>query len=146
MRMKLWHVITTVVGLLALLAVTVFVLSRWHALPEQISTHFDAAGRAESFGGKGSLITLLATGWIVFLLITVLSFFPQTWNVSNRSPQGLRATANMLAVIRLIIALMFSWMIFCTSQSRNLGLWFMPVTMTAVFGTVIAGLIATLRK
>ena len=73
MRPKLWHHIMTVLGFLILLAVTVFVLIRWSSLPEQIPSHFGAAGQIDGYSGKSGLIVLLVFGWIMYVFVTVCS-------------------------------------------------------------------------
>ena len=130
MKPKLWHHIMTGLGAALLLAATVFVLVRWSSLPEQIPSHFDAAGNPDGYGGKSGLIVLLVFFWFMYALITVCSFFPSTWNVPGKNrPNGLNATADMLAILRVLLALMLGWMLFCSALGRGLGAWFLPAVL-----------------
>ena len=148
MKPKLWHHLMTGLGLLILLAVTVFVLLRWQSLPEQIPTHFDGAGQADAYSsGKGGLIMLLFTAWGMYALITVTSFFPSTWNMPGKNrPAGLRAGADMLAVLRVQMAFMFAWLLFCTAAGRDLGVWFLPVTLGSTALNLVIGVVRALRS
>ena len=146
MRPKLWHHVLTGLSALSLLGVTVYTVVRWGSLDGQIPTHFDAAGQPTSYGGPGTLLMLLVMGWMILALFTVLSFFPSLWSVPNRNPRTLAATANLLAVMKLVITLMFCWIAFCSVQGRPLGAWFMPVTMAGMFAPIVYLLIACAKK
>ncbi|MBR1456183.1 MAG: DUF1648 domain-containing protein [Oscillospiraceae bacterium] len=142
---KLWHHLCTALGLALLLCATVFALLRWPALPDAIPTHYDAAGAATSYGGKGAFAGLLVTAWLLYAAMTVLSFFPQTWNLPKQTPRALQASADMLAVLRPLLAFLFGWIILRTAQGRALGVWFLPVTLGAVFVDLAVGLVRARR-
>lgn len=146
MRPKLWHHILTGLSALALLGVTIYTVIRWGSLAGKIPTHYDAAGQPTSYGGPETLLVLLVMGWMMLVMFTVISFFPSIWNVPNRSPRTLAATANMLAVMKFVITLMFSWIVFCSVQGRPIGAWFMPVTMVGIFAPIVYLLIAAAKK
>ena len=146
MRPKLWHHIVTGLSGLSLLGVTVYTVIRYGSLPEKIPTHFDGAGLADGFGHKSGLVMLLFLSWMMFGMLTVVSFFPDAWNVPNRNPRTLAAVADMLAAMKLVTTLMFCWLILCSVQGWNLGGWFLPVTMAGLFAPLVHLLIAAARK
>lgn len=166
MRQKIWYHIMTVLSFLALLGVTLFVLLRWSSLPAQIPVHYDGAGQPSGYGGRGELISLMVVSWLMLAVLTVLSFFPQTWNLPGtgrravriasfrtvsigavgQSPRALQAAADMLAVLRLEIALLFSWLLLCSSQAKPVGAWFLPVMLAAVLANVLVGLVRSRKK
>ena len=146
MRPKLWHHILTCVSGVFLLGMTVYTVIRYGSLPAKIPTHFDGAGVADGFGHKSTLVMLLFLAWMLFGLLTVCAFFPDTWSVPKRGPRTLAAAADMLAVMKLVMVLMFCWMIFCTVQSRNLGSWFLPATLVGMFAPLVHLIIAAVRK
>ena len=59
MGFKIFRIVLQALGLLVLLAVTVFILSRWAQLPAELPTRFDAAGQPTSYGDRSSLVSLL---------------------------------------------------------------------------------------
>ncbi len=146
MRPRIWHHVMTALGLMILLAATLFAVIRWHAIPEQVPMHFDASGQASGYGSKSTIIFLLIAAWVTYVVITVVSFFPNAWNMPGRNrPNGLRAAADMMAVMRPILAFLFGWLIFCSAQGRGLGAWFLPVTMGALLGNVLMGIARAMR-
>ena len=83
----------------------------------------------------------------MYLVITVLSFFPSAWNMPGKNrPGGLRAAADMLAVLRPLIAFMFAWMLFCSARGQDLGAWFLPVVLGAILLNVLVGTVRALRS
>ena len=146
MRPKLWHHILTGVSGVFLLGTTVYTVIRYGSLPDRIPTHFDAAGVADGFGHKSTLVMLVFLGWMLFGVLTVVAFFPDAWNVPKRSPRTLAAAADMIAVMKLVTVLMFCWMILCSVQGWNLGSWFLPLTMAGMFAPLAHLILASVRK
>ncbi len=146
MRPKLWHHITTVVAALILLGVTVFAVIRYGSVPDQIPTHFNVAGLADAYGSKSRIIVLLVLGWVSLIMMTVLSFFPNTWNVPKRTPRALSAAADMVTVMRLVVTLMFAWITICSVLCRGLGAWFLPAVLAGVFAPLVYLLVVSARE
>ena len=146
MRPKLWHHVMTGLAAASLLAVTLFVIIRYGAMPDRIPTHFGPSGAADAFGPKSAIWFPLVMGWLMLILMTVLSFFPGAWNVPNRNPRTLAAAADMVAVMRLVVSLMFAWMTVCGVLGRGVGAWFLPATMAAVFLPLVYLIVQSCRK
>lgn len=146
MSIKPFRLALQILGGLMLLGVTVFVALRWQSLPDTLPTHFDAAGVPDGSGAKNGLIGLLATAWIMYAVFTVLSYFPQAWNIPGKSPRAYRAAGNMMPMLGLVLAGMFSWIILCSALGRGLGAWFLPVTMLAVFAPLVYMIVESTRK
>ena len=146
MRPKLWHHILTGISGVFLLGTTVYTVIRYGSLPEKIPTHFGAAGVADGFGHKSTLVMLIFLAWMLFGVLTVVAFFPNAWNVPKRNARTLAAAADMIAVMKLVTVLMFCWMILCSVQSWNLGSWFLPLTMVGMFAPLVHLIIASVRK
>ena len=145
MRPRLWHHILTGLSAAAMLGVTVYTVIRYGSL-DKIPTHFDGAGLADAYGDKSMLIMLVFLAWMLFALLTAVSFFPDAWNVPKRNPRTLAATADMLAVTKLVMSLMFAWMILCSVQGWNLGRWFLPVTLVGMFAPLVYLIVVSVRK
>ena len=147
MRPRLWHHILTGISGLFLLGTTVYTVIRYGSLPEKIPTHFDGAGVADAFGHKSLLVMLIFLAWMLFGVLSAVAFLPSdAWNVPNRNPRTLAAAADMLAVMKLVTVLMFCWLILCSVLGRNLGQWFLPVTMAGMFAPLVHLIIASVRK
>jgi uncharacterized membrane protein len=126
-------------GWLALALLWFLVLINYARLPDTIPTHFNAAGKADDFGNKSSILLLPVTGTIFFIIMTILCRFPHKLNypanITIENARRLYTNATrMLRYLKLIIALMFSWIILKTVQiagenADGLGGWFLPVAL-----------------
>ena len=159
MRQKLWYHIATGVGALLLLGATLYVVLRWREIPAEVATHYSFSGVPEGYEDKGSLLSLLALSWVMYLVLVVTSFFPQTWNMpgrpafrsfsfggGSRSPRAMQAAADMLAVLRVEMAALFAWLLICTARGVSLGTWFLPGFLVALAVTVTAGVVRSAGK
>ena len=146
MRDRILRLLLQVLGLLLLIAATVFVLLHWRTLPDMIPTHFDAAGVPDAYGGKSSLLSLLVVGWVAYLLFTVLSYFPQTWNLPSKTPRAYRIAGLMMPILGLVLAFVFSWILVCTVLGRGLGAWFLPAVGAGIGIPVLALIVGGARS
>ena len=62
-------VIETVVSLCSLVGVAAYLILAWRTIPDQVPTHFNAAGEIDSLGGKNSLLLLPIVSWLLYGLI-----------------------------------------------------------------------------
>lgn len=74
------EIIIEVIAVLGILAHALLLIHYWPALPDVIPTHFGISGEADGWGSKSSLVLLLAVNIGLYLMMTVLNFFPQTFN------------------------------------------------------------------
>lgn len=145
-------------GALLLLGAALFVALRWQALPAEIPSHFNFSGEPTGWGDKGALLGLLVTGWVLYIVLVVVSFFPQTWNLpgrpafrvtsfgaAGRSPRALQASADLLALMRVELAGLFAWVEVCASRGASLGKWFLPCFLAVLGVTLLIGIIRTAR-
>jgi uncharacterized membrane protein len=114
-------------------------------LPERIATHFNGAGVANGFGGRGTLWVLVGIAFLLYATLSVIDFVPGV--VSLRRPLDPARekivwdeTAAMVGWIKAEVCWMFAYL--CLAMVRNgmgmqvgLGRWFLPVTLVVVFGT-----------
>ena len=132
MRSKIVRLVLQILGLLALLAVTLYILIHWQELPAEIPARYNAAGQPSSYAPKSSLVSLLLVSWIGYGLFTVLSYFPKTWNLPVKTPQAYRLAGILMPVLGLALALIFGWVSLCSALARNVGAWFLPATLAGI--------------
>lgn len=126
-----------------LLALWVWTGTSYSSLPDTIPTHFNAAGVADGFGRKVSIVGLPVIATLLYVGLTVLNRFPHIFNFPTSITQdnALRQYTNatrMIRYLKLILVLVFAWISFQTIQQANgtdegLGLWFLPLTLVLVF-------------
>ena len=95
-----------------LLGSIVTILILWHRLPEEIPTHYNAAGEIDGYGGRGTLLLMPIIGLVTDLVVALVGRFPRSWNtgarvtVLNRA-RVYRLVRDLMADLRLSTALLF---------------------------------------
>jgi len=129
------------------------VVSAWPRLPERIPHHFGLSGKPDAWGGKRVLVLLPAVGAGLYILLTVVSFFPHKFNylfeitVENAERQY-RIARLMITAIKAEVVWLFAYICALTirvalGKAEGLSTAFAPVILTVVLGTVAAGLYAS---
>ncbi|SEQ80070.1 DUF1648 domain-containing protein [Neolewinella agarilytica] len=118
------------------------------ALPETVPIHYNGKGEADGFGSKLFLWILPVINLVIFYMLeltTKSSFkwfnYPVAITEENAAAQH-RIALQLVAVMRLIITLMLSWLtyeIVATTQkgSGTLNRWILGGSMVALFGAII---------
>ena len=145
MNRKVIYLIMNIIGFLALLGSTVFLLVSWAHIPDQIPTHYNFAGVADGYGGKGSLIFMMVLAWFVFILITVLMRFPNTWNMPVKVTAENKArlysiTKAMLEVIKMLVSLLFAVMLINAAIATPMPRFILIALIAAMLLSIIMGI------
>ena len=140
MKNKSIHKAATWLGMLILLAAGVYVLVRWQSLPDQVATHYSAAGQIDGWGKKSTLLTLIVISFVLYGLMSAASVIPiSAWNMNTGNTERSRA---FLSIFRLIIAAGFAYIIVCSALCVSLGGWFLPAFVLGLMVT-FAGALAS---
>lgn len=145
MNRKVIYLIMNIIGFLALLGSTVFILVSWSHIPDQIPTHYNFAGEADGYGGKGSLIFMMVLAWFMFVLITVLMRFPNTWNMPVKVTAENKArlysiTRAMLEVIKMLTSLLFAVMLINAAIATPMPRFILIALIAAMLLSIIMGI------
>lgn len=145
MNRKVIYLIMNIIGFLALLGSTVFILVSWSHIPDQIPTHYNFAGEADGYGGKGSLIFMMVLAWFMFVLITVLMRFPNTWNMPVKVTAENKArlysiTRAMLEVIKMLTSLLFAVMLINAAIAPPMPRFILIALIAAMLLSIIMGI------
>ena len=130
-------------GWIMLLSIWALTTTHYSTLPDTIPTHFNAAGEADGFGSKASIIGLPVIATLLFIGLTVLNRYPHSFNYPTAITQdnALRLytlATRMLRYLKLVLVLVFGGIEFMTIQhatgkGAGLGVWFLPLTLVLVF-------------
>lgn len=136
-----YDIIINLLSLLCLVGTVIFLIISWKTIPAKIPGHYNAAGEVDRIANKSSLIWLLAVGWILFIVMSVAERFPQIWNtgieVTEKNKEKVyRILKNMIVTVKLIIALVFSYLTFHGAMGKNLSPLFTPVFLILMFGSI----------
>ena len=151
MKSNLFDKIMMVLSVLILLTATLFVIMNWGEMPEQIPSHYNFKGEVDNYGGKGILVFTLVMGWVMVLTFSILGMFPKYWNTGVERTPANEAAVNriirdMMSVMQLSLAAMFSYMSVTPVLGINMGCWFMPVFLMTIFGTIIVTIVRLIRN
>jgi len=123
----------------------------WNALAARVPMHYGAAGTPDSYGDKSSVVVLLAVTAMLYGLLTVLSFFPQTFNypvaVTDANRGRLQAIGvALLGWLKVELVWMFAYINWVTLRvglglSTGLGWYFLPVVLVATGATIAAAIV-----
>lgn len=144
MRNVIFYRILTVITGLLLLASTIFVIVSWSNIPDSIPTHFNFAGEADAYGGKGALVGMMVIAWVMFIGMTVLMKFPNTWNmpvkVTAENKNRLYAiTRAMLEIIKVLTTLLFIILFVSIAIAASIPQWIIIVILAAIIITCVIG-------
>ena len=143
-------------SILVLVAMWAFFVYAFTLLPDTIPIHFDFKGNPDRYGGKATLIFLPILTTILYLGLTVINRYPHIFNYpvkiteENALKQYTYAT-RMIRMLKLIIILMFSVIVFytyrsATGSSTGLGYWFIPIFLGAVYLPLIFYLFSSFKS
>jgi uncharacterized membrane protein len=131
-----------IAGLVATLAIT---WHAWSALPDQIAVHYGVDGRPNGWGSKGTLWAMPILGIVTYGVFTVLGRYPHSFNYAvpiteQNASQQYQIACHLLNWLKAE----FAWLLFyivwfmskTASGNQGFGIWFLPVMMCMIFGTV----------
>lgn len=144
---------------LALLVVLVWITYRAlygpDPLPQRIPTHFGANGQPNAWGPPGSLWLLPIVGAALYMIISVVSLFPASFNFPVRSTAANRPrlealTLQMMAWVKAELCCLFltiQWSIIQSARHGNAALSpaVMPLFLVALFVTIAMHGVAVFR-
>jgi uncharacterized membrane protein len=110
-----------VLALGGLLYAAALLYTEWEQLPLRIPKHFGISGEPDGWGGKPNLLALLLVGAGLYVLLTILSFFPQLgnypWEITEENaPRQYRITRSMLSWLKMELVWLFAYLEWCSIQ------------------------------
>lgn len=112
--------------------------------------HYNALGEIDSLGSKYQTLILPIISILLYIFITVVSFFPQIWNVpvqitdENKEVVYL-STKNLIILMKVEILTIFFYLNYHTVTAQPLSITFLPISMAIIFGTLIFFIVRTIR-
>ncbi|MBR0388730.1 MAG: DUF1648 domain-containing protein [Prevotella sp.] len=93
------------VFLVLMIAVWVFIIMALQKAPDVVPTHFDAAGRATSYGSKFGILFATVLTSIGGIIMLVSAYFPHTINipVKIKTPRQYLLAIRMMRVLSLTL-------------------------------------------
>jgi len=135
-----------IVGAAAVVGAALEIAMRWNALPLKIPTHFGIDGQANGWGGRNSLLVLLASTIVMFALLTIAERYQRLVNipvkVDREAPEVKRLIRSFAIVIKAVLSAGFFWITHVTigiamQQRTAMGRVFLPVFLAAVLAPTV---------
>lgn len=132
----------------------VYLIVKWGSLPDKVPMHFNGAGEVDRWGGKGGLLVLPVIGAALWFGCAVLEKFPHLHNYMNLNERNAerqyRHSQWTLNVIKNEMIVVFALLIVeqvqvAAGRSESLGVWFLPVFLAVIFGTLAISVVKSFR-
>ena len=139
---KNWYdIFVEIICLTLLIGTLIYLFINWNSIPDEIPGHYNAMGEIDRMGRKGELFVVPIIGWLMYLGITLLEKFPEVWNtgvkVTKKNKERVyRTLKNMLSTMKFIIVAVFTYITINSAQSLSLPVWFTPVFLILLFGSI----------
>lgn len=138
------------ITVIILLGTLIYLILSWGKLPDKIPAHYNPAGVVDRWGSKNEILTIPIMSIALYILLTIVSFFPSIWNVPVKITEENRwfvyyNLKTMLILIKLEIIILFSYITYCNIKVQSLGGWFLPIELIMIFGTLTYYLIKVTR-
>ena len=122
-----------------LLGQIIYVAVRYPQIDDKIPTHYDLAGNPDAWSNKSMIFFLLGATIFLYILLTVVIFFPKAWNVPTKATAESQAIVtkyviDMTLLDKLLIVGCFFYMTVCSLEGIALGLWFTIFMLVSVLG------------
>lgn len=169
--MQVRNILKIVVSALCLVAVsalTLYVVLSWSSIPEQVPINFDARGQIAGTDGKGSLIGLLVFIWFMQLFEIYMIFRPLSKggavtathfglrggglrfnlgvNAAEKNPVAANnAIIDMMLVLLPVITVGFSRLVVCAVRVQPVGILFLPLFISGVIIPIFITVIRLVR-
>lgn len=143
-------IIMEILGLIMLIGTPLYLLIRWSSIPDKLPMHYNFAGEIDRWGGKGEILFLVVMVWILYLMISLVEHFPSIWNTgvqvtSENRARVYRTLKYMVKTLKLVMTLIFTFLIFNTVAGTPLPGWFTPAYLILIIGNFVFWLIRLYR-
>lgn len=118
-----------------------YLIIRWSSIPERVPSHYNASGVVNAWSEKSTLILVPIVCLILYLLLTVESFFPSMLNIPVKITEKnyllvTQCKRSLICYLKLVVVVTFSYISICTASSRPLGVIFLPLVLIITFGLI----------
>ena len=157
MRLKLTKsdIFLETTGWLLVFAVWVFIIAVFESLPDIIPIHYNAQGTPDNFGNKWMILALPIVSTILFIGLTILNYFPETFNYpvkinEENALKQYRYATRLIRYLKLVIVIIFGLVLYQTTRfsktnNEGLGIWFLPLVLGLIFIPLIFYIIKSVK-
>ena len=135
-RTRLIKIVDCICAIL-LIGCTIWVACRYGSLPDRIATHYGANGGIDGYGNKSAIWWVIAIMWVVVGIMSVVEQFPRLWNTGFKLTKEnhsrlLALTWHFISTTKLVISVMFAYIVIMCVRGENLSPLFLPIALTVL--------------
>lgn len=136
-----FHYFLETLSLMILFLIFINFMLQWGQITEPVPTHFGFDGQADAWGSKNSLLLLPIVSLGLYILLTVVEFFPNTWNfpvqATEENRDGLISLSlDMLIMLKLMVLVCYFGINYCSLAATSIPVWFLPSALLVLFGSI----------
>ena len=134
-----------IVGLILVMALIIITFIYWSKAPDIVPTHFNFNGEIDAYGSKNTLFILLPIVIISYIVLAILSKYPQVYNYCieitprNKEKQYLMASTFIRVINVEIVAIFFYSQVsiaIAMNNGKGLSIAFLPIALFILFGSI----------
>jgi uncharacterized membrane protein len=154
MKIKLkytkFQVVAEIIAILILIGMIVYPIIMWGNMPDKIPMHYNAIGEINRWGSKYELFNLSFVGVFLYLMLTVVMFFPSSWNIpvtvtdKNRE-RVYGCIRSMVVLLKAEVMASFLYLTYNNIQAQPLSTDYLQIVLTTIFGTLIFFIIRLIK-
>lgn len=139
----------TVFDVLAIAGIVVMfivIIQSFSALPDRVPVHFNIAGKADGWGSKYTFWIFPILGLIMYIVLTVVSRFPHTYNylwpiTEQNAAQQYRLATDLMSRLKVIVIGLYTYLEclgirVALGATSGLGVAFLPTFLLLLLGTI----------
>lgn len=144
------QVILEILTLLCLIGMFVYLILNYGNLPDKIPMHYNFAGEIDRWGSKKGLFFMPIMSILLYLLLTVVTFFPSAWNmpVTVKEENKIRVYScvkTLMILMKLEIIVCFFYITYTMLHVEPISVAFLPIFLILFFGTTAYYIFKTIR-
>lgn len=137
-----YDIAANILCLLLLIGIPIYLFINWSNIPDRIPGHYNAMGEVDRMGSKNELLLLPIVNILMYAGFSVVECFPQIWNTGVRVTEAnkervYRTIKSLISTLKLIIVAVFSFLSINSSLSLPLSVWYLPVFLILIFGSIL---------
>ncbi len=137
-----FHKLAKYICILMQAGTILYLLLIWNRLPDRMPVHYNGAGEIDGYGSRYTIWLCPAAMLLMYQFIGFLERRPAWWNTSvavTRANAGkvYSVLKNMIVTMKLVLVLVFSYLSIWPATGRNIGVWFLPVSLALTFVPII---------
>lgn len=137
-----YELISNILCLLLLTGAIIYLGINWTNIPEKIPGHYNFAGEVDRWGNKKELLFVPILAWVLYLGMSVVERFPKLWNTGVEVTEENKERVypilkKLLVTVKLLVVVVFTFLTINSIQGKDMPIWFVPVFLIIMFGSII---------